>query len=253
MSWAQRRKATYMSGILALFLLIILFFLISYFNKPETCTDKKQNQGEVGIDCGGPCTNLCRAEYSDPNVLWTRWSKVLGSGVYNLLAYIENPNIEAGAYDVPYRFKVYDKDNVLLFERSGKAYIPPSKNSAIFEDNIGINDKIPARISFEFSKNTVWQKMSGAELGISTLSKQLSKEDSKPRVDVVIKNKTLKPIENIEFIAVLYDVDDNAVAFSKTVLDVLGKDSTENITFTWPEPFSKKIYKTEIISKVLSR
>jgi len=69
----------------------------------------------------------------------------------------------------------------------------------------------------------------------------------------VVKNKTLKPIENIEFMAILYDTDDNAIAFSKTFLDILAKDSTENITFTWPEPFAQKIYKTEIISKVLSR
>jgi len=253
MSWAQRRKATYVLGISGFFLIIFLIFLISYLSKPETCTDSKQNQGEQGIDCGGPCINLCRAEYGDPSVLWVRWAKVTSSGRYNILAYIENPNIEAGAYDVPYRLKIYDKDGVLIFEKMGLAYIPPNKNSAVFEDNIGINDKVPARVNFEFSNNAVWQKIDSKELGITTVSKQISKEETKPRLDVVLKNKTLNTINNIEITAILYDLDDNAIAFSKTMIDSLVRDTPEMITFTWPEPFIKKVYRIETISKVLDR
>ena len=33
------------------------FFLL--LNKPETCSDKIQNQNEKGIDCGGVCPNKC--------------------------------------------------------------------------------------------------------------------------------------------------------------------------------------------------
>lgn len=256
MSWAQRRKATYISGILLFLAIVTIFFSLIFFSKKATCTDGIKNQNEVGVDCGGPCTNLCRAEYvniESNQILWVRTVKVLSSGTYNLLAYVENPNVSAGAYDVPYYFKIYDKDNVLLFEGSGKTYIPPSKNFAVFEDGIDIRDKIPARISFEFSKEAVWQNMENRELGIVSLSRTISKEDTNPRVDAVLKNKTLQSIKDIEVIAVLYDSDDNAIAFSKSKIDSLGKEESQDVIFTWPEPFGKKVYKIEIISKILGK
>lgn len=253
MSWAQRRKATYLGGLLLVFIVVLILILISFLNKKATCSDGIKNQAEVGIDCGGPCTNLCRAEYVDPNIVWVRWVKVLDPGIYNVLIYAENPNANVGSLNVPYNFKIYDKEGVLLFEKTKSIYIPPTKNFAIFEDGIDLKDKTPGRMEFVLAKNVVWQKIENKELGITTISKVLSKEDTKPRVDAVLKNKTLKPIKDIEMIAILYDSDDNAVAFSKTKVDLLVGEGSQSIVFTWPEPFVEKVYKIEIISKILGK
>ena len=50
--------------ILFYLLLLALFFGFIYFmTRPEmTCTDGIKNQGEEGIDCGGPCP-ICEEEY----------------------------------------------------------------------------------------------------------------------------------------------------------------------------------------------
>ncbi|MFA6227280.1 MAG: hypothetical protein WC631_02300 [Candidatus Paceibacterota bacterium] len=253
MSWAQRRKATYLSGIILFFIIIILIIVVPRLFKTATCFDGIKNQSEIGIDCGGPCQIICRAEYSDPIVQWVRWAKVTSSGTYNVLAYIENPNIGSGAYDAPYNFKIYDKDGVLLFEKYGNAYIPPNKKFAIFEDGINLLDKTPSRINFTFTTGAVWQKMDNRELGIVSDSNILSKESLKPRLDSVIRNKTLRDIKDIEVIAILYDSNNNAVAFSRTKIDLLDKESTQNIVFTWPEPFSGKVYRIETISKILGK
>jgi hypothetical protein len=251
MSWAQRRRVSYIGGFFAIVLIVVIIFAIRFLSKPATCTDGVQNQGEVGIDCGGPCINLCRAQYSDPVVLWTRWSKVTSSGTYNLLAYIQNPNIDAGALNVPYNFKLYDKDGVLLFEKAGITYIPPSKSFAIFEDGININDKVPARVDLIFPSNTIWQRIDSKELSIVSVSKNITKEDSKPRVDAMIQNTSLLPIKNIDVIAILYSADDNAIAFSRTNIDLIQGGGTVPVVFTWPEPLSSKVYKIEIVPKVL--
>ena len=250
MSWARRKKTTYISIIFLFFLIIFLIFVVVFFSKTATCSDNIQNQEEVGIDCGGPCSNLCRAEYSDPNILWVRWSKVLISGTYNVLAYVENPNIESGSYNVPYSFKIYDKLGVLLFEKYGSTYIPPSKNFAVFEDGINIGDKVPFRIDFKFTSSSTWQNIESKELQISS-NAAISKEDSKPRVDASLTNKTLKPIYNIEVIAILYDSDGNTIAFSRSKVDKIDGEGIEKVTFTWPESFAKKVYKVETVSKVL--
>jgi len=253
MSWAQRRRATYLGGIFAVILIIVIIFAIKILSKSSTCFDGIKNQSEVGIDCGGPCTNLCRAEYSDLNVLWVRWAKVSSSGKYNVVAYIQNPNIGAGVLNLPYSFYIYDKTGVLLFEKSGSTYVPPSKNFAIFEDGVDIMDKIPSRISFVFNKNTVWQKMGSREIGISTISKVLSKEDTAPRLNVELNNKTLQDMDNVEVVAILYNDSDNAVAFSRTKIDSLKAETTQKVVFTWPEAFSSKVYKIEIVPKILGK
>jgi hypothetical protein len=252
MSWAQRRKATYIISTLFVFAVIFAIFLFSVLSKAPTCFDGKQNQGELEVDCGGPCNILCRAQYSNPVVIWgPRWAKVLSSGMYNFLTYIQNPNIGAGAYNVSYFFKVYDKNDVLLYQKTGTAYVPPNNIFVIFEDNISLSDKVPTRAKFEFTGNPVWQKMDSMESSITAVSKNLINEDTKPKLLVTIRNTTLKTIENIESIAILYDENNNAIAFSKTKVDSIDKDSTVDIVFTWPEKFEQKVVRIDIVSKVL--
>ncbi len=252
MSWAQRRKATYIVSVLFVAAIILVIFLSIFLNKKPTCVDGIQNQAEQGIDCGGPCNILCRAEYSDPVIIWgPRWAKVQSSGTYNFLTYAQNPNIGAGAYNVPYYFKVYDKNNILLYQKTGITYIPPNNNFVIFDDNINLNDKVPARTEFEFTGNPVWQKMDSKESDITAISKNLTNEDTKPKLLVTMSNTTIKPIENIEAIAILYDENNNAIAFSRTKIDSIDADGTTDIVFTWPEKFEQKVVRIDIVSKVL--
>ncbi len=253
MSWAQRRKATYTLSLLFFITIILIAVFFSFFNKKPTCFDGTQNGGETGIDCGGTCTLLCPAEYTKPTISWTRWSKVLGSGSYNILAYANNPNVGVGANNVPYSFKIYDKVGVLLYSGMGTTYIPPSNNFAVFADGINIGDKIPARIVFDFSGNIIWQKIKGNELNITVLSQNLTNEEVQPRLSVTLKNTGITRLQNIESVAILYDQNGNAIAFSRTKIDLIDSDGTSDIVFTWPEKFTEKIYKTEVISKVLPK
>ncbi len=252
MSWAQRRKTSYIVAILFIILVVLSIVLFVFLNKKPTCFDGKKNQNEAGVDCGGSCNILCRADYGDPIIIWgPRGAKVLSSGMYNFLTYAQNPNIGAGAYNVPYLFKVYDKNNILLYQKTGTTYIPPNNNFVIFEDNINLNDKIPARTEFEFTRNPIWQKMDSKESDITAVSKNLINEDKKPKLSVSIKNSTIKSIENVEAIAILYDENNNAIAFSRTKIDSIGANSVSDIVFTWPEPFGEKVVRIDVVSKVL--
>jgi len=60
-------------------------------------------------------------------------------------------------------------------------------------------------------------------------------------------------VENIESVAILYDENNNAVAFSKTKIDSIAKNSTADIVFTWPEKFEFKIVRIDIVSKVIPK
>jgi hypothetical protein len=252
MSWAQRRKTTYILAILFVLTIIIAIFLFFVLNKQPTCFDGKQNQNETGIDCGGSCKILCREQYVNPVIIWgPRWAKVLSSGTYNFLTYAQNPNLGAGAYNVSYILSVYDKQDLLLYQKPGITYIPPNNNFVIFEDGINLHDKTPFRAKIEFTGNPVWEKIDSRESSVTAISKNLINEDTKPKLLVTMSNTTLKPIQNIEAIAILYDENNNAIAFSRTKIDSIDKDSTADIVFTWPEKFDKKVVRIDIVSKVL--
>ncbi|MBU6431623.1 hypothetical protein KGQ29_04640, partial [Patescibacteria group bacterium] len=71
-SWSQKRKSIYFlifAAFLFSFIILPAYFI---FYKAPTCFDGKQNGDEKGVDCGGSCVNLCRSQYLEPNIIWSR-------------------------------------------------------------------------------------------------------------------------------------------------------------------------------------
>ena len=101
MSWATKRRFVILSivGAFVIAFLAILSFTIFY--KTPSCTDGIQNQGETGIDCGGPCPYLCTSQELPPTVLFTK-TVSNGAGRTDVIASVENQNQTAAAIGVPY-------------------------------------------------------------------------------------------------------------------------------------------------------
>ena len=245
-----RVRTIYLGTIAIVFMIIAGWVFVAYFNKPPTCSDNKQNQGELGVDCGGPCLLLCPAQYAPLNVLWSRFSKV-SDGDYNVLAYIENPNLNASSYNLNYVFKLYDSRGILLKERAGTTFAPPNKVMAVFEAEMQTGNQVPARVEFSFTSNAVWLKQNSMETSLSVSQSVLERTDSAPRLTAVISNKTANPIKNVEAIAIVYNADGNTIAFSRTVVDSVGGKDSLAVSFNWPKPFTDAYARTEIILKVL--
>jgi len=254
MSWARKRKFVYISIIVLVFLLVVVLPTFIHFYKAPTCTDGKQNQGELGIDCSGPCVRLCPAQYAPLNVLWSRFTKV-NDGVYNVLAYIENPNISAGANNLDYVFKLYDKNGILLKERYGQTFAPANKIMAIFEAEMLTGKQVPQRVEFSFISDAVWEKQESSEVGLSISEMEMLRLETAPRLSATLTNKTIKQIKNIEAIAIVYNSAGNTIAFSRTVIDAINGKTSVPVSFNWPKPFTlgeqgETSARTEIILKI---
>ena len=113
-TWGTKRRNTIIFIILAFFLIIAGIISFALFYEEPTCFDGKRNGNEIGIDCGGSCELLCELQIIEPLVHWTRYFEVV-PGVYNVLAYLENPNVTDGADRVDYIFKLFDIFNGSLF------------------------------------------------------------------------------------------------------------------------------------------
>lgn len=240
-TWSTRKQFYY----LVFFVVfgIVLFIVPSFFVKKTvapTCFDNKQNQGEEGVDCGGPCSLICENRAKDPVVKWQDVLEV-NDGIYNAIAYVENPNSD-GAYvlKAPYVFRFYDEKEILLGERRGETSIPPKPLNnifTVFESRISLSRK-PAKAEFEFITPLIFESSKVIPPEINISNQVVTSEDSSPRLTAFTKNISLDQLRNVEFVAVIYGVDGLPRATSKTVVDNLLPNVSQNLVFTWPKPFS---------------
>lgn len=251
MSWSSSRQLLY--GSIFLFIVLILIGVPSYFiffNKPQTCFDGKMNQNELGIDCGGTCIKACIGEViPEPIVLWSRAFKVT-DGKYNLVAYVQNANVNYISEPAEYSFRVYDKENVLIGLREGYMTVPPVKSYPIFEQGFDAGERIPAKVLFQFNQQVTWNKYGFSRPELSVSEPLLTRATTTPRIEARVINNTLARFERIEVVTVVYGEGDNAIASSRTFVPVIQSRSEVPIVFTWPEPFTQSVSKIEIIPKL---
>jgi hypothetical protein len=251
-SWATKRKFAYTLLFVGFLILVVGIPGFLFLYEQPTCFDGMQNQNEQGIDCGGKCVRVCSSAFLSPIVVWSRATEV-ESGIYNLLAYIENPNLDGVAYGVPYVFKLYDKQGILIGEREGYANLPPHKNVPIFEPSMLTDKRIPATVTFEFKDFPAWEKNTEQEPDVIVVEKTLIDHETLPKITAIIQNRTVKPVSNIEAVAVVFDINDNALAFSQTFVDKLPAQGTERLAFTWPKPFKDAPARVEVILTILKK
>jgi len=246
MSWASRRRTTYLSGVIIFFVIVIGGPLAYHFlSIAPTCFDGKQNGGETGVDMGGPCL-LLDARYLQPeSTLWARSFKVR-DGTYTAVASIQNSNQDAGVVSAHYRFSLYDAQNVLVAEREGDSYIMPGAVTPILESRIDTGNRIVAHTYFEFTDPLTWERMQNTASGLAVGDKQLSLTDSLPRLTATAQNNSVADVIAPSFVAVVFDSAGNAFAASETQLDRLAGGASAPIVFTWPAPFSVQAGRIDI-------
>lgn len=249
MSWASRRRSTYLGLVAVVALIIIVPIAFYIFNKEPTCTDGKQNGQELGVDCGGICEKLCEIQISDPVLIWSRSFKV-ADGVYNSVAYVENPNFNSGVFNIPYTFKLFDDKNIIIAERKGSTYISPNSVTPIFEGVVSTGNRIPVKTFFEFDRLPEWYQSDDERVSLSVKNIVLTNEESSPRIDAVLSNSSIETIKDIEVVAIVFDSNDNAIAVSSTFVERLPDRSSHNLVFTWPNAFDTKPSRIEMIPRI---
>ena len=249
--WARRRQL-FVIGILAgIFLAGVFVVYIRYFTPEPTCFDGKQNQEELGVDCGGPCERLCPFQTRPIVALWSRALPVTDT-TYHLVAYVENPNAGARTERLQYRFRAYDADNVILGERTGETFIAPLERTAIFVPYLEVADRKPARVFFDVVNQPVWHTTESVyTLPRIGITRQVANETGgSVRVSAQVRNNYPFTIHDVEFVALVYGRDENALLASQTILDRFERDEVRDIVFTWPRQLDESIGRIEIIPRV---
>jgi uncharacterized protein YegL len=237
MSWRARRKLSY--TFIALLPLLVVAGVIYYtvFFPEPTCSDGIQNGTETGVDCGGVCDKVCQDDTADIDIQWQQSFSVTDK-IYNAAAQIENPNVSLEATDVPYRFRLYDPDGLLITERRGQMDILPQPTNLAFEAGIQVNGRSVGSTEFEFLEQPFWEESDRTNARFPVSNKTLTgPTSSNPRLTFDVTNSTVKDYNNVEISAVIRDGNRNPVQVSRTSIGRLPANETASGIFTWREPF----------------
>ncbi len=212
------------------------------FSGGESCLDGVQNQGEEGIDCGGPCAQECVVMGKPLQVLWSR-SFQSGEGVYDLAAKIQNPNPEIGAGSFDYEFKVYGSGGKIIATRAGSSYILPGESRYVVEPVLRL-DEAPLRTAFSVSE-PVWakSKIGVIELAVKNRDYKVSSPGSitfSEASGTVVNNSDFD-FDKTEVSVVLLDKRGNAVAVNKTEIRALKAKEERFFKVSWFSPLAGEV------------
>lgn len=247
LTWRTKKQVFYFLLLILFFAVIFsLFFLIKFSG--GTCFDNKKNQGENGIDCGGPCSP-CPANLKEPLILWNRFFKSSPEeNTYDAAALVENLNQEWESENIFYAFKLYDQNNILIVEKKGNSFLNAKEKALIFEGGMYVGKRRPARSALVIEPVANWKYAKKIPLNFIVTKKNFNLESS--LLEVEIKNDANSDFKDMYLNAVLTDQNDNGYAASATKIDHITAGGTAEASFTWPYKLETEPAKIEIFSRI---
>jgi hypothetical protein len=239
MSWAMKRRLIY-GGSVLLFLVIVFggIFWKLFYSKP-TCSDGTKNGDEKGIDCGGSCKNLCTSDALKPIIIWAKIFHISGD-VYSAVAYVENPNINSKNARATYQFRLFDTENKLITIVNGETSISKGQKFAVFETGVILKNRKPKNADFQFVNFSNWEKDLRAEDGLSVEYGTILFASTTPQINGVISNESLENVKSVELVVFAIDSSENVIGASRTFVDNLLRNTSQDFVFTWQKPFERE-------------
>lgn len=243
-----------------IFIYITIFLLIStalyyLFRTKPTCTDKIQNQGEVGVDCGGPCS-AC-PEIPKAENLKVIEKAIISSedGKYDALVKITNPNSQLGVSRLNYSFNILDSAGKIIAKSSGVSFILPGETKYILAFNLSLEEK-PEDLDFQIS-SFEWSEFTEFKSpDIALYAKEFSLagggDPGFAKLTARMRNQSGYDFRQIGIYVVIRGSDGSPLAVNKTIFNDVRANEEREINFRWNSqfPVDPITAKIEIVSEV---
>ena len=238
MSWAARRRFLILLIIGAVVVAFLMVVLIATFYKAPSCSDGIQNQGEAGIDCGGPCPYLCAAQELPPTVLFTQ---VLGNGAgrTDVIALVENKNLTSAARSVPYTILLYGSTGALIKTVTGTVDLPPGATVPVYVPGILSGKQTAARafLNIDLSASQWFSMVVGAHVVPVVTNVGQSGTVSTPRIQATLENPGATDFTNVLAIVLVRSAAGDVIAASQTIVPSIPAQGQATAVFTWNSAF----------------
>ena len=248
MPWAARRKLIIMIIVCAFIVAFVATVLISVLYKTPTCSDNVRNQGEIGVDCGGPCPYLCSSQVLPPTVIF---SKALDNGLgrIDLIASVQNKNLTAGAKDVPYHVTLYSSDQSLIREFDGTLDLPAGATVPVYIPSVAtVRQKVIGAFLTIADFAPRWFNMTTDQRAVPTVVQTVRGGSiNAPLVQAVLANQSGGALSNVQVIVFVHNTSSDVIAASQTIVPSISAQGRAVASFTWNSRFSDTPASIEVV------
>lgn len=210
-----------------------------FFHPTVSCFDHVQDQGELGVDCGGPCSTICTAGAQPLTVLSVNaFASTVGHDTF--LAQVANPNANLAAQNFDYAFNLYDASGTLLQSIPGQSFLYGSQSGGAVKYLLLVNQPVPilvASIQLSVPTSTIaWVSSSSLGTAPQLISGNVSTQVGSSTVVTsgqIIDNDTAT-FNHILIIAVFKNAQGNPIGASQTEIDQIAPGQSENFSVSYP-------------------
>ena len=244
MSTRLAKQLIYGTFYIIVWVLVVWAGFALFTHPSASCFDKIQNEGELGVDCGGPCATVCTPSAQPINVLSVH-DFTSPSGNETFLGKIANPNTDFAAQSFSYAFNVYDASGTLLQSYPGQSFLFSQQIKYV----LLVNQTVPSTAVREDLAITNPSWVTGASLGVvpqlvvQNVATQVG--SSTPGIAGGVSvgavtatgqlvNNDTATFNNVFIVAVFEDANGNPVAASQTLLDSIAPNQTESFSVSYP-------------------
>jgi len=245
----QRHLKQITIALVYLLLLLVVVGVIYLIVRPSlpACDDGIQNQGEVDIDCGGPCSSCPWQLREDLEIIFNKAIKTKDNYV-DLVARIKNLNSGWGAELFSYSFDLYDSENNLIISHEGASYILPLETRYIIEQRVLAREEI-SNVEFKIT-DINWQELVDYE-GIELLIRNLEFKQSEDSGQLIatLENNSSYDLDKIDVYAVLFDKESKVLGAGKLELRTVLSKERRYFEINWFFPIKGEVKEVDVVAK----
>lgn len=248
-SWRSRRQLFITMLILAVFVGIGFWVFLKFLPAPS-CMDNTQNQGEFGVDCGGPCAP-CELKHPKPvTTFWARAVKVRDN-VFDVAALIQNENEVLSSSHVVYEFALFDEFG-LIAKKTGETYLLAQERIPVLGPSI-VTSRDPSRVEFRIVR-VDWEVRKDIHPNVfaerqeyKVVAQGVKKQGA---VDASIFNSTSYDYRSVDVYVLALDKDGNLLGTNRTTMENVRAGSHTPVRLTWPSELPGDVASLEVDTRL---
>lgn len=233
------------------FFLLLGWMVYSIITPNPTCADRKKNQGEEKVDCGGPCKPCEKPIEASDLVIQEKNIIDGGSDIidgievkkYDVIVRVKNPNESLGSPAFSYLIILKDSSGNTLSERKGSEFIYPMEVKNLIENNLETRAE-PKEAEVKIIK-AEWIEFENYQKPRFTVYNKkfnlISSGTGYCEVMGTVFNESKTDFGSVRVKVILKDYWGNPIAVNKTEIRDLRTNEERGFKLFWPSRFPGEV------------